>query len=496
MTAFAITIAILIVFLLTLAGRYFVREYIKPVDIWDIPVKIPNYFSELDEEMVSIGEKNDLSKEDYWAIFRYFIYGVHAYSSKSKARIIYPGVSGTRGSTVEGLEGFARSSVLIGAWIAGGRETKIWLDKASTQYDLIEHLRSGLEAGTNPFHPEYWGDINDYDQRIVEAADIALCIWITRDVLFNKLRKKSQHRIQFWLSQIDEKRIYGGNWLLFRIIVKSILNKMGSYQFNVDQDYNEFKSFYVGDGWFGDGKDGAIDYYNAWQMHYMLFWITKICPNYDSLFIKDVQERFGKCFQYFISTAGFPAFGRSICYRLAIATPLIIMAERYPEKWSGKGRRSLDVTWAYFLKNNALSKGGISQGYFKNNENLLENYSGRASSLWSLRSMIIALIIKDNSAFWNKDKEALLPVEKKSYNMAFHSVGIHLIGNRGSREITLKLEKSIMGACDENSGPYKEMTFVHKALQKILKRPLRPSNMNHKYGRATYSNINLFFNEK
>jgi len=40
-------------------------------------------------------------------------------------------------------------------------------------YDIVTMTQQGLLAGTDPSSPNYWGDIHDDDQRIVEAADIA-----------------------------------------------------------------------------------------------------------------------------------------------------------------------------------------------------------------------------------------------------------------------------------------------------------------------------------
>lgn len=490
MTAITTTISLSTVLLLAFVCRRLVRIYIKPVDIWNIPVDIPDYFIELDREMVAIGQKDAPSKENYRSIFKYFIYGVHAYSSESRARIIYPGVSGTRGSTVEGLEGFARTSVLISAWLAAGRDTIINLEKANAQYDLIEHLCLGLEAGTNPAHPEYWGDICDYDQRTVEAADIALCIWMTRDILFSKLQEENQRKILSWLSQIEEKKIYGGNWLLFRIIVKAILNEMGQYQFEINQDYIEFKSFYIGDGWFEDGKGGAIDYYNAWQMHYMLFWLTKIDPSFDPKFINEVQIKFCKGFQYFISKEGFPAFGRSICYRLAIATPLINMANRYPNNWSGKARRSLDLSWSYFLKNGALNEGRITQGYFSQEEDLLENYSGRASPLWSLRSLVSAYYLKDCHIFW-RNIPSRLPIEESSYNIYIPGPELNIEGYQDTSRIVLTRRNSFPSPIFYENTKFRKMSKLRKVMQKLLRRPLRHDNQKTKYGKKKYSSSDL-----
>ena len=36
--------------------------------------------------------------------------------------------------------------------------------------------------------------------------------------------------------------------------------------------------FYLGDGWFTDGPDGPVDYYNAWGFYYHIGWIHRMNP--------------------------------------------------------------------------------------------------------------------------------------------------------------------------------------------------------------------------
>lgn len=474
--------------------RYLIKKYIKPVDIWNIPVNVPSYFEKLDHKIRELGQTRELSNEDYSTIFRYFVHGIHSYSSPLKARIIYPGVSGTRGSAVEGLEGFARTSCMLATWLVAEKNNIIQLDEVGIEYNLLDHLRSGVLAGTDPDSVEYWGDIVDYDQRIVEATDIALCLWITKSILFDKLSTKEKEMIISWLKESCNKKIYGGNWLLFKIVTKAVLTNLDDRKtlLSFDMEYEEFKSFYVGDGWFTDGKDGELDYYNAWQMHYMLFWLSQIEPSYDSRFIDEVQLQFAEGFQYFISTEGFPPFGRSMCYRLAISTPLIIAAHRSPELWARKARRALDVTWSYFIKNGALEAGRITQGYFEQDEDLLENYSGRASPLWSLRSMVIALYSSNTFNLCSKNRTGLLPIEIGNFDIPIKAIGYKVLGDFQMATICIERHSSKNIHSMKNDIEYKRMSALRKVLQQLLRRPLRISNMDAKYKRNRYCSSDIF----
>ena len=52
----------------------------------------------------------------------------------------------------------------------------------------------------HPILYTYWGDIGHLDQRIVESADIALAIWMSRERVFHKMTAAEQEQIIAWLG--------------------------------------------------------------------------------------------------------------------------------------------------------------------------------------------------------------------------------------------------------------------------------------------------------
>ena len=475
------------------AAGFFIKYYVKPVDVWNLPVKIPSIFATIDEDLQKLGCQDELSSGDFEQIFKYILQGIACYSTRGSARIVYPGVSGTRGQTVEGLEGFARTSVLLASWLKSGRPKDVKLFSGEI-FNVENHLLKGLVNGTNPKSTEYWGDIFDLDQRIVEAADIAIAFWIIKDRAIAKLSKEEIERVLNWLAQTNNKRIYGGNWLLFPVIINSVL--LNYQHTNTDtllaNNYKEFKSFHVAHGWFTDGKGGELDYYNVWQMQYMLFWANEIRPTLDQNFIVSVFNEFSEIYQYFIGPKGIPIYGRSCCYRLAAATPLVAAAIHYPDMWQARARQALNKTWSYFLKKGALKDGRVTQGYFEDDEDLLENYSGRASPLWSLRSLSLAFYSRESENIWKGVTEKL-PVEKSSYDQNFLELGIRVTGDYQSGEITLYPNLKRDFPDREIGKVFKRMSKIRKLLQYFLKRPLRIENYDVKYRLRKYTSSAPFF---
>jgi hypothetical protein len=217
-----------------------------------------------------------------------------------------------------------------------------------------------IAVRTDPDSPEFWGPATDYSQRIVEAADVALIAWMLKDRLQETMSEEHKAMLVQWLKSVFGCKIYDGNWNLFPIIVGLSLESWGdtSHRERVWKHYSEFKRAYLGAGWFGDGEGGRVDYYNAWQMHYFLYFISQMSPSLDNDFIVNVIRRFAEEYQYFFSPDGFPIFGRSVGYRTALPTPLVL-ASSLPESTvhPGVARRALDTTWIYFIAKGAL-KGG------------------------------------------------------------------------------------------------------------------------------------------
>jgi len=487
---------LLFLFIVLAIGAYAIlSKMVRSADGWYYRVQPAPVFSTLDSKIKKIGENDKIKNADYEKIFTYFIEGINVYRTENLSQIVYPGVPGTRGITIEGLEGFARTAPMLATWISSGRKNQITLLDGS-DFDILSHLVNGIVEGTNQNSTGYWGDFDDFDQRVVEAADIALTIWLLIDNSKDAFNKSELDNIRSWLKQVNYIKIYGGNWFLFRLIINSVLSDINgdSSLTLIEQDYYEFKSYYIGDGWFSDGKNGHIDYYNVWQMQYMLFWFSEIKPAFDNAFILDVFEKFSKNYKYFISPKGIPIFGRSSCYRLAVSIPLIIPSLKNKNAYKGAiARRGMDVSWSYFLEKGAVKSGTVTQGYFGAEHELMENYSGRGSCLWSLRSLVLAFYSPLNGGVWNA-KKAQLPIENESYEIELKGPQLKVVGNKETQEITIEqLSPShrVIGISDQ---PLIAMPVWRKFAEQVLRRPLRLENYEVKYGRLKYSSAKPFCN--
>jgi hypothetical protein len=252
--------------------------------------------------------------------------------------------------------------------------------------------------------------------------------------------------------------------------------------------YDRMKSFYRGDGWFSDGPGRKFDYYNAWGVHYPLFWIEQIDPRWDSEFIRAARKEFVSTYKYLIARDGLPIMGRSICYRMAVPAPLIFGHSSDPDVVSaGEARRALDLVWRYFILRGAVINGTVTQGYCGADPRVLENYSGPASCLWALRSLVVAFHLRSDSLFWTTPP-GRLPIDEGDYRVVIDALGWSIHGNRdtGSVEIingdSLPPEQTQLG---KYSMVRRLKTFVHAT-------PHRPENEAAKYKRRAYSSAHPF----
>jgi hypothetical protein len=393
------------------------------------------------------------------------------------------------GERADALEGFSRSAPLWGAWVHGGRPQQLRLG-SGTVVDLAVEFRKGVLEGTDRSSKEYWGDIADLDQRIVEASDIALALWFFRDQVWSGLSAPQKTQIADWLRQAEVHRVSDNNWHLFPVFIESALRVLGmpGEPSDAEGHYARFREFYRGDGWFSDGPGGTFDYYNAWAIQYQLYWLQTLDPQLDRQFIDTARRAFLAKYPYLIGPQGLPILGRSICYRMAAPAPLVFGQQTDPDEVSpSEARRALDATWRYFIQKGALENGNVSQGYCGADPRILDNYSGAASCLWALRSLIVAYSMPQDSPFW-RTPPGLLPVERHSYSIQIPPTGWTVTGDQETA--TVVINRSTSNSARPIS--LSDYDTVHRLATALLWRPFRPENSDSKYGLDSYSSSKPF----
>jgi len=364
------------------------------------------------------------------------------YASPGKAYIKFPGPpSRVQGPLSDWVEGYARTSLYVGPTLYSGDCGRI--DLFGEPFDTVAFYREGLLSGTNPQGSEYWGDMQDRNQRLCEAAALAMFIWFSKAHIWDNLSRKEKDQVLAWLSQINLYAVHQCNWTQFKVVVNTVLKHLGeSYseeQMKTNMDIAD--GFYVGDGWYDDGHRHAFDYYNAYVLHpYFLFW-SWLDGESNPSFRDRVQERarcFLKTFSHFFAANGAcPAFGRSMMYRYSVAG-IFALAEamKISPLSPGEARRLASGNVKYFVEAGTIEDDGTHTArYVVPCPQAVDTYSGPGSPYWSGKAFW-SFLLPDNHPFWT-DKEQPLPVERADYGINLPAPGMLVQGTKKTGEVKL-----------------------------------------------------------
>ena len=181
--------------------------------------------------------------------------------SEEKAGLPLGGFAAGYGMKIAEMEGAMR--LLWGLtpyWADNGKEAEEWKD----------HFLNCVRHGTDPDHEEYWGDIFDFDQKMVEVAAIVYTIVLNQDRFWNDLTEKQQKQVYGWLNQINLYDMPKCNWRFFRIMANMTFDILGlPYpKERMDEDFDIINESYIGDGWYFDGTPWQLDYYVAYAIQF------------------------------------------------------------------------------------------------------------------------------------------------------------------------------------------------------------------------------------
>ena len=423
----------------------------------------------------------------FWVI-RYIFTGSSVYLVNSGTGVIYPGMSSTNGPKRDAMEGFSRVAPLASAWIRGQGKTQIECLNGET-FNLERFICNGIANGTNPKHEHYWGDIRSRDQILAESSDIAISVWLIWDKIESLFTSIEKTNLFNWLEGAISCDVKYGNWLLFQIIAQAVLYKftgrLDTSLFN--ERWDRIKSMRREGGWYTDGEGEIFDYYNAWAFHYSFFWLYKIDKDLAiRQFAIDDMRVFVKEYKYLSSRFGFPMMGRSICFRLACSAPLVCESLMPNAEISpGLARTSLLADWRYFIRNGSLKNGTITQGYFHSDERLLENYSGPASPLWSLRSLIPAIAFGAEGGLWTAPGDSL-EVEKSDFSLFLNAPKWRVSGDKASGNVRI----TTAAATNDNKLSGRSVFRIIKDV--VRGYPSRNENKPYKYSNRSYDSIKFY----
>jgi hypothetical protein len=376
-------------------------------------------------------------------------YAKIAERSGSPARVLYPDDRRGLPDSVDAIESFARIASAWGAWLRNPANPPI-IKFHSHEINLETLLWQALLDGTNPSDPNtYWGDIQHMDQRIVESADIAVTIWMSRERVFTKMTAAEQGQIIAWLAQVDGKGTYTDNWILFTAMVQAVRHHLGfpAPVDDLDNRLMRIGEFYRGDGWYVDGPTDEFELYNAWMFgwHYLLWaWIDgDRRPDHRQQVLERGRSFIDGFLHFFGTNGSYPAWGRSIVYRFAALAPFAVgrFLNIAPDD-PGLLRRVSSGCIRYFYDNGLFDPEDhfVRQGYFGDFPPAGEAYISPGSPYWCCHGLF-ALTLDRDDPFWTTT-ESPLPVERDDFDLVLPAPGFVVSGRKDTGQVLLLNSRS------------------------------------------------------
>jgi hypothetical protein len=276
-------------------------------------------------------------------------------------------------------------------------------------FDHWDLYRRGLANGMDPNHPEYWGDAQGTDQRMVEMAAIGFTLRAVPQHVWNPQPQSAKDNIAAYLKRIRVLDYVDNNWKFFRVLVDLGLDEAGvDFDRSLGEQYiTDLDTFYLGDGWYRDGVVRRIDHYIPFAMHfYGLIYAAlgkdearaAIYRERAALFAKDIRH-------WFDDEGGTLAFGRSMTYRFACAGfwGALAYANLEALPWGEiKGQYMRHLRW-WADKPIADRDGVLSVGYGYPNLLMSEAYNSAGSPYWALKAFL-PLALPPSHPFWTAEE--------------------------------------------------------------------------------------------
>lgn len=325
---------------------------------------------------------------------------------RSNTRIHIANKSTGAMDSVSQIEGFTRT-----IWGA------VALDNVDKDWPLWQEIREGLINGTNPDHKDYFGDIQAYDQRIVETAAIGYALVLRPECIYEPLSSVEKKNLYTWLDQVNEKEAHNCNWKFFRVMVNIGFKSLGlPYNKEKMNAYlDDLDAYYVSDGWYKDGDINQAhgDYYIPFAMHYYGLFYSMHMKDVDPVRAEQYTQRaalFAEEFVYWFAENGAALpYGRSLAYRFAQGAfwSMLVVADVKTSLSLGsiKGIIMRHLRW-WNEQPIYDASSRLTIGYAYDNSFVVEEYIGPGSVYWCLKTMAIATLPEDHD-FWSVAEEPI-----------------------------------------------------------------------------------------
>jgi hypothetical protein len=319
-----------------------------------------------------------------------------------------------RNKDVAYMEAFGRLMDGIAPWLSLPDDNT---PEGKLRKQLREWALSSCANAVNPDNPDYllW---KGSGQVLVDAAFLASSFIRAPKALWEPLDPATKERYIKEFKSLRQIRSSYNNWLLFRAMIEAFLVSIDEEYdiYALDISIRKINEWYLGDGWYGDGPEFSLDYYNGYVINPMLVEIIEVMNNkkIDSPVKFDLalrrMQRYNQLIERLISPeATFPAVGRSMTYRMGVFQPLALSAWKYglPKTMTnGQVRNELTCVMKrmFSVEGNFNKEGFLQLGFVGHQPEIADSYTN-TGSLYLTSFVFLPLGLPADHPFWTAPAE-------------------------------------------------------------------------------------------
>lgn len=320
-----------------------------------------------------------------------------------------------RDTKVAYLETFARLMAGISPWLAlpddGTPEGK-------QRKQLHEWAIQAYKNAVDPNSPDKITWLTNTSQPLCDASYLVESFMRAPEATWGQLDEVTKKRYIEGLKSLRTIRPAYNNWLLFRAMVEVFFMSIGEDvdEYALSVGLQKMSEWYLSYGWYSDGPEYAMDYYNSYVMHPMMVEVVEMCKKHKfstpislDLAVKRMN-RFNTILERFISPEGaYPAVGRSVIYRMGAFQTLAMSAWKYglpKDLTNGSVRSALTCVMKrmFAVDGNFDDKGYLRLGFAGHQPNLANYYSNNGS-LYMTSLVFMPLGLPADHPFWTAPAE-------------------------------------------------------------------------------------------
>ncbi|MBC9889865.1 MAG: DUF2264 domain-containing protein [Opitutae bacterium] len=379
---------------------------------------------------------------------------------EGRAQIGIEGKASDHDSNADRLESVGRPLLLFAHW-----RYSLNAKAERSDRDLSEPMeawfRQALLSGTDPKSREFWGWSSNFHQHSVEMGLLIIALEISRDWLWDRYSEDQRRQILRWLESDAGNGHHWNNHMFFGIFVMEFLLREGrgfpAYRAVIDRWFEELESMYLGDGWYRDGMNQSVDFYNAYAWHYYGLWWIRLYgqgdPDRCERWIRRTRAFLPNYTRFFSAQGEHPPFGRSITYRFNATAPFgMAQLMGFSPVKPGLAREICQRNLDFFLRKPIFQEQGcLSMGWHDSFEDMVETYTCAGSPYWAAKAFAPLLLPLDDP-FWSAPPEPL-PAEEGDVSVALPAPG--LIVRSVGGEVEIINAGSQIASCNIRFGTWK-----------------------------------------